>query len=221
VPDPFAVLTTDESSHREFVRRRVCTNLETSSPSTWGSLLETLITAEVESNDHIIAKNSYVYGCQDIRTSSFRSVVSAPTRLNETFGAVFIAGGSLSEPPASAFERDLVALSTAFFEDYGRRLDEKSALGLRRLLHSRTMAVRTSIAAESTGLIVATWRHNTDILTLRFRDDQMADYAVSVADVAGGRKRAAATLPVLSIFDLQPLAAAFVEQASVFRFAAF
>jgi hypothetical protein len=130
------------------------------------------------------------------------------------FGAARSASAAISEEEFSqqialqAFERNLIALSAAFHEDYGCELDAGSRAGLERFVRKTPMVSRPSVGAESTGQVIATWRTADGVLSLQFLDRLRFNYALTTHGEAG-TERCWGAAHALTFLDEQPLAVRF------------
>lgn len=130
------------------------------------------------------------------------------------FDAARIASAAISEEQFNqqlelqAFERNLVALNAAFYEDYGGELDSDSRAGLERFVRKTPMVSRPSVGAESTGQVIATWRTAEGVLSLKFLDRLHFNYALTTHGETG-TERCWGAAHALTFFDEQPLALRF------------
>ncbi|WP_457333156.1 hypothetical protein [Rhizobacter sp. P5_C2] len=106
------------------------------------------------------------------------------------------------------YQRAFVELSAAYYEDYGRPLDEDSWAGLIRFLIRTPMRVLPTMGAEASGRIIATWQIGNEALSLEFLDRFQLKFAVT-ASVDGALERRWGRGHAVALFDVEPLTARF------------
>lgn len=128
----------------------------------------------------------------------------------------FVAGASAAvseeelraQDAVAVFQKSLMTLAAAFHEDYGRDLDRQSRSGLERFVEKVPMRSLPAIGAESTGQLVATWRHDDDVLSIQFLERLRFNFALTVQGPNGPLRRWGEAY-ALTFFEEQPLAAMF------------
>lgn len=107
-----------------------------------------------------------------------------------------------------SYQRVFVELNTAFYEDYGRQLDEDSKAGLLRFLKHSPMRAQPVIGAESSGRLIATWRIAGEALSLEFIEKFKLKFAVTATEDGQLQRRWGIGHPV-TLFEIEPLTARF------------
>ncbi len=82
--------------------------------------------------------------------------------------------------PDSAIASMLARLADCFVEDYGRPMSPRSISGFHHFLSSLSYHGHPTLAAESSGDIVATWRAGDETVSLKFLDQRRFHYALAI-----------------------------------------
>lgn len=107
----------------------------------------------------------------------------------------------------------LTELGSLFFEDYERMLSAESVQGLTEFLSALPNPAVPSLAAESSGAIVATWRKGNRCASLKFLDETQFHYALAI-ETPQGITRPWGTSDRSAFFSKQPHAREIIEQAT-------
>lgn len=78
-----------------------------------------------------------------------------------------------------ALSKELVALDSAFYEDYGQPLNSESRLGVECFFKYHAQVGFPMLSAESSGAILATWSKGNQHVTLRFLDKYHLHFAIT------------------------------------------
>jgi hypothetical protein len=78
----------------------------------------------------------------------------------------------------------VVELDSAFYEEFGRRIDPRSVVASLMALRRLWDLPLPMLSAEPSGLLIATWRRGREVVTVRFLDTARAHYALAVQSAA-------------------------------------
>lgn len=91
-----------------------------------------------------------------------------------------VGGAQLDEQQRNAaVQNALIALNTAFYEDYECQPDADSIAGFEYFMRYHAKANLPLLGAESSGKLVATWKGNEECLSLRFDSVNSFQFAIT------------------------------------------
>ncbi|WP_155713736.1 hypothetical protein [Burkholderia stagnalis] len=115
-----------------------------------------------------------------------------------------VGGAQLDDQRRNAAVQDaLVALNSAFYEDYESQPDADSKAGFECFMRYHIKAELPLLGAESSGKLVATWRKNEECLSLRFDSVNSFQFAITKKN-GQDLVRRWGTSHVAKFFDEQP-----------------